>query len=131
MQAPERRDALWIVDGQQRVTSLATVLLPADPVVPTPPALYFDLSAERFVWQRPNGPSDNHLPVREAHKLPNVMAWLRERNLDEPLQERAFKLADQIAQLSGSFLRRRNRARSRRGALCGRYSTGSTRSGNE
>lgn len=96
VQAPERRDALWIVDGQQRVTSLATVLLPADPVVPTPPALYFDLAAERFVWQRPNGPRDNHLPVLEAHKLPNVMAWLRKRNLDEPLQERAFKLADRL-----------------------------------
>ena len=96
VQAPERRDALWIVDGQQRVTSLATVLLPADPVVPTPPALYFDLAAERFVWQRPSGPRDNHLPVLEAHKLPNVMAWLRKRNLDEPLQERAFKLADRL-----------------------------------
>ena len=96
VQAPERRDALWIVDGQQRVTSLARVLLPASPVVPTPPALYFDLAAERFVWQRPNGPRDNHLPVLEAHKLPNVMAWLRKRNLDEPLQERAFKLADRL-----------------------------------
>ena len=97
VQAPEHSDALWIVDGQQRVTSLATVLLPVDPVVPTPPELYFDLSAERFVWQRPNGPSrDNHLPVREAHKLPKVMAWLRNTNLDEPLQERAFTLADQL-----------------------------------
>ena len=96
VQAPARTDALWIVDGQQRVTSLATVLLPTSPVAPTPPALYFDLAAERFVWHRPNGPRDSHLPVREAHKLPNVMAWLRERNLDEPLQERAFNLADRL-----------------------------------
>ena len=95
IQAPARTDALWVVDGQQRITALATALLPMDGTIGTMRALYFDLDKERFGW-RPSSPRDAHLPVREAYKLPRVMAWLRERNLDEPLQDRAFKLADRL-----------------------------------
>lgn len=97
IRAPERTDALWVVDGQQRITSLATVLLPTEGTAEARPALFFDLHGERFGWRRPGGPrGDTHLPVREAYKLPRVMAWLRERNLDEHMQERAFKLADRL-----------------------------------
>ena len=95
IQAPERRDALWVVDGQQRITSLATALLSLEGTGGAVRALYFNLDKERFGW-RPRSPRDTHLPVREAYKLPRVMAWLRERNLDEPLQDRAFKLADRL-----------------------------------
>ena len=96
IQAPEHTEAYWVVDGQQRITSLASALLPADGAVAAEPALYFDLNKERFGWDRQRGPRDVHLPVREAHKLPRVMAWLRERDLDERMQERAFKLADRL-----------------------------------
>lgn len=96
IQAPERTDALWLVDGQQRITSLAKALLPTDGIAEAGPPLYFDLDKERFGWRRPGGPGDSHLPVREAYKLPHVMAWLRERHLDERMQERAFKLADRL-----------------------------------
>ncbi len=96
IRAPERTDALWVVDGQQRITSLATALLPAKGNAVAGPALYFDLHRERFGWRRPGGQGDTHLPVCEAYKLPRVMAWLRERNLEERMQERAFKLADRL-----------------------------------
>ena len=95
IQAPERTDALWVVDGQQRITALVTALLSLDGSVGTTRPLYFDLDRERFGWH-PRGARDTHLPIREAYKLPRVMAWLRERNLDEPLQGRAFKLADRL-----------------------------------
>lgn len=96
IRAPERTDALWVVDGQQRITSLATALLPTDGTAQAGPALYFDLHRERFGWRRPGDPRDTYLPVREAYKLPRVMAWLRERNLEERMQDRAFKLADRL-----------------------------------
>lgn len=95
IQAPERTDALWVVDGQQRITSLATALVSMDAAADASPALYFDLDKERFGW-RPSGPLDTYLPVRGAYQLPRVMAWLRERDLDGALQERAFKLADRL-----------------------------------
>ena len=96
IQVPERTDALWVVDGQQRISSLATALLAASETVGTDRALYFDLDKERFGWKRPSGPHNPSLPVRGAHELPRVMAWLRERNFNEVLQERAFKLADRM-----------------------------------
>ena len=92
---PGPKEALVVVDGQQRITSLATVLLQVDDAPPVPSVLYFDLVAEHFVWRR-SGPRDTHLPLQEAYKLPSVMAWLRKRDLDAVLQDRAFKLADRL-----------------------------------
>src|ERR1700677_2010735 len=46
IEAPERADALWIVDGQQRVTTLAANLLVRQE--PKERALLFDLEEERF-----------------------------------------------------------------------------------
>lgn len=93
---PGTEEALVVVDGQQRITSLATVLLRDRQPQPPSRALYFDLATEQFVWRRQSGPRDTHLPLREAYRLPNVMAWLRERDLDGALQDRAFKLADRL-----------------------------------
>lgn len=96
IRVPERTDALWVVDGQQRITALATALLEENGGIDNGRALFFDLDKERFGWRRQSGPHSTLLPVRGAHKLPRVMAWLRERNLDGHLQERAFQLADQL-----------------------------------
>ena len=92
---PGPKEKLVVVDGQQRITSLATVLLQVDRAPPAPRVLYFDLVAEQFVWRR-SGSRDTHLPLQEAYKLPSVMAWVRERDLDAVLQDRAFKLADRL-----------------------------------
>ncbi len=96
IKAPNRSDALWVVDGQQRITSLAAALLPVDGAAPTTTELYFDLVGQRFVWEPPTGPLNHHLPVRDAYKLPKVMAWLRERDLDIAIEDRAYKLADRL-----------------------------------
>lgn len=94
--AEERTDALWIVDGQQRVTALASVLLSSENVMRTNRDLYFDLVNERFVWRHPGGRLETHLPLREAHNLPTVMTWVQSRSLDKTLLNRAFKLADRL-----------------------------------
>jgi hypothetical protein len=49
--ATERREALWVVDGQQRLTSLAAALarpLPAPTTPDDPFVLYFDAATEAF-----------------------------------------------------------------------------------
>lgn len=93
--ASQRTDALWIVDGQQRITSLATVLLRVDSSSTTR-ELYFDLTTERFTWRARYGPRPSHLPVREAHKLNNVLAWLHEHHVEGQLRERVFDLAERL-----------------------------------
>ena len=94
--APERDDALWVVDGQQRITALAGALLPATGNADTSFELAFELNTERFVRRRPNDRRETRLPLREAYDLHRILAWLRERNLDDELQERAFRLADHL-----------------------------------
>jgi hypothetical protein len=46
--APQMENALWVVDGQQRIVSLARILLAADPDADGF-ALYFDLDTADFV----------------------------------------------------------------------------------
>jgi Protein of unknown function DUF262 len=94
--APELSDAYWVVDGQQRITSLAAALLPADGTEPDSRfEISFDLERENFGRTR-LGDADTRIPVRAAYDLQRVLAWLRERDLDTRLQERAFKLADRL-----------------------------------
>lgn len=96
VEAPELSGALWVVDGQQRITSLAAALLPgagasADPRFD----LEFDLATERFV-RAGSGSQQTRIPLREAHDLQRVLSWLRDRDLPEELQDRAFRLADRL-----------------------------------
>ncbi len=96
IEAPERPDALWVVDGQQRITSLAASLLPADIVGSASYDLSFDLANERFVRGTPRDRSQSRIPVRGAYDLQRVLGWLRERELGAEMEERAFRLANQL-----------------------------------
>lgn len=98
VEAPKLDEASWVVDGQQRLTALAAALLP--------PAsdgratdnrfdISFDLDKGEFHRSRRNDP-DTRLPVRGAFNLQGVMAWVRDRELDETHQQRAFELADKL-----------------------------------
>ncbi len=94
LDAPKTSTALWVVDGQQRITSLAKTLLPA------PPGghsfeMAFDLLTERFVEWRA-GLSDLAIPVRAAYDLSSVLSWVGERELPKDLQAVAFRLADRL-----------------------------------
>ncbi len=94
--APARDDALWVVDGQQRITALASALLPRGSGNEGGFELAFDLATERFVRLPPHDTRETRLPLREAYDLQKVLAWLRERNLEDELQDRAFRLADHL-----------------------------------
>lgn len=92
--APQSSQALWVVDGQQRMTSLAGVLI-------HPPyteggrddfVLYFDLEKEVFV--RPGGrvqPSDHWLPMNVVLDSELLLGWLARypRRADNPGHTRA------------------------------------------
>jgi hypothetical protein len=96
IEAPSLSDAQWVVDGQQRITSLAAALLASNGTEADPRfEIWFDLERETFGRSRP-GDSDTRIPVRAAYDLQRVLAWLRERDLHADLQERAFKLADRL-----------------------------------
>lgn len=94
--APELSDALWVVDGQQRITSLAASLLPLSRSSEEGFDLAFDLATERFVTRRPHDKRESRIPLRQVYDLQQVLSWLRERNLDDALQDRAFRLADRL-----------------------------------
>ncbi|HLL00194.1 MAG TPA: DUF262 domain-containing protein [Myxococcaceae bacterium] len=72
-------EALWVVDGQQRITSLAAVLLhpPYQQGASDDFILYFDLREETFV--RPSGkarPADHWLPMNIVADSELLLEWL-------------------------------------------------------
>lgn len=95
-----RSDALWVVDGQQRLMSLARVLL-----APTPDkdefALYFDLDESEFVAppkDRVEDPS-RYLPMTEVLESEKLMQWVFQHAhaADQPeRRERAFTVGKRI-----------------------------------
>ena len=93
LDAPAVDECYWVVDGQQRVTSLAGALLPN----PTSSEfdLTFDLESELFMPLRANAP-EHALPLREAYELPRVLEWVTRRELTGRQKERAFRLADRL-----------------------------------
>lgn len=94
--APGTSEASWVVDGQQRLTALAAALLPSEPGrTDNRFEVSFDLEREQFYPTR-DGDADTRIPVRGAFDLQSVLAWVRDRRLDERHQERAFQLADRL-----------------------------------
>jgi hypothetical protein len=93
-----RSDALWVVDGQQRLMSLARVLL-----APAPDrddfALYFDLDAETFVVPPKDRVADpsRYLPMTEVLESERLMQWGFQHTVDRPeRRERAFTVGKRI-----------------------------------
>ena len=96
IEAPQQTEAHWVVDGQQRLTSLAASLLPRGAHPPDARfEIVFDLATEQFS-QASQGDSGRKIPVREAYDLQRVLPWLRDRPVSEEEQSRAFKLADRL-----------------------------------
>ena len=79
IEAPQSGQALWVVDGQQRLTSLAGVLL-------HPPyeadgnadeyRLYFDLSKRSFERFRATPPHANWLPLNVVLDAEQLLSWV-------------------------------------------------------
>lgn len=94
----ERSDALWVVDGQQRLMSLARVLL-----APVPDkddfALYFDLDEAMFVAPPKNlgEESSRYLPMTEVLEAERLMRWAFQHAANQPeRRERAFTVGRRI-----------------------------------
>lgn len=93
-----RSDALWVVDGQQRLMSLARVLL-----APTPDkddfALYFDLDKAEFVAPPKDHVTDRsrYLPMTEVLESDRLMQWAFHHAAKQPeRRERAFTVGKRI-----------------------------------
>lgn len=94
----KRNDALWVVDGQQRLMSLARVLLAPEPDRDDF-ALYFDLDKEMFIAppkDRTVDPS-RYLPMTEVLDSERLMQWVFRHTVDQPeRRERAFAMGKRI-----------------------------------
>jgi hypothetical protein len=78
--APDTPDALWVVDGQQRVTSLVGALAVPPGTVDPRFLIYFDLHARQFVSAgRRDRVPDHWLPMPVALRNQDVLRWQRDR----------------------------------------------------
>jgi hypothetical protein len=92
--APARSDAWWIIDGQQRISSLARILL--GPGHPTEPfALFFDTGTSSF-RRIPAGrePPAAWIPLTVILDSEQLYKWLL--GAPSELQHAAFRLAKRI-----------------------------------
>lgn len=96
--APEMTDAWWVVDGQQRLTSIIGVL--ASPPTPgTEFDLYYDLSTAEF--RRPGGrrPRQDWVPLRRVVDTNDFVNWLlefREADATTEQVQAATELGNQL-----------------------------------
>lgn len=99
IRADERQDAWLVVDGQQRLVSLARVLLTSD----EPPedfALYFDLDFSEFVFPPSQGTLEDDasrwLPLNRVLDSEKLFEWLYEKQPSKERRERALQLGKRI-----------------------------------
>lgn len=99
IRADERQDAWLVVDGQQRLVSLARVLLTSD----SPPedfALYFDLDSSEFVLPPSQGALEDDasrwLPLNRVLDSEKLFEWLYEKEPSKERRERALQLGKRL-----------------------------------
>lgn len=98
LEAQARGDALFVVDGQQRLTSLiGTLLAPAGNGSPF--ELYFDLAGQAFRRAGRRGAPVDWLPLNEVVDTNALLSWLlafRDRGGDEAQVAMATEVANRI-----------------------------------
>ena len=106
VQAPETQTALWVVDGQQRLVSLAAALARPTPI-PTTPAdpyvLYFDPVARAFESPPASGDvPDTWVPVAELVDATRLSEWVFnwQHAQDSALRKAVFDAGTRIRQYS-------------------------------
>ncbi|MFD3734776.1 DUF262 domain-containing protein [Streptomyces sp. NPDC058632] len=97
--APERSDALWVVDGQQRLTTLIGALTASEDTVDRRFRIFYDLrekDARRRFLSAPHSRTvrDHWLPVWVAGDNRRLISWQRERPW---LTEEEYGLCDSVA----------------------------------
>lgn len=97
IEAPEFPDALWVVDGQQRLRTLASALLPAKFHEGKPEEeILFDVVAENFMTAGRSVPSSKRFPLRGAHETRGTLQWLREHEVGDVEYDRIAHLSDRL-----------------------------------
>lgn len=92
---PKVRDALWVVDGQQRLTTLAMALLGEETGGYRP--LFFDLEENAFVLgTRRRAPKHNWVPTSALTSSATLNRWLRDQGTTEELSNRADEAASRL-----------------------------------
>ena len=92
---PAIRDALWVVDGQQRLVTLAMALLEDHSGAYRP--LYFDLETDRFVLGvRRRAAPPHWLPTGVLSSSAALNRWLRAAKLPDASCDRADDIARRI-----------------------------------
>ncbi len=92
--AQEQSGALWVVDGQQRLTTLVGALTASEETVDRRFRIFYDLREEKFISaSRSQRSRDFWLPVWIAADNRRLLAWQRERPW---LTERDFDLCDAV-----------------------------------
>ena len=92
------QDAWWVVDGQQRITSLTGTLLHPDPLQPASPfAFYYDLAREEFVHATPASTErPEWVPVNRLVDATDLGIWLAQSGLDLTRQRQAHEVARKL-----------------------------------
>jgi Protein of unknown function DUF262 len=93
-EAPAINDALWVVDGQQRIISLFGALAAEWEGVDPRFDVYFDLSTKRFINPRRGVVPARAIPVREALETRRLSTWTRLHGADLELDD--FDVADSL-----------------------------------
>ncbi|HLL56250.1 MAG TPA: DUF262 domain-containing protein [Myxococcaceae bacterium] len=91
----EVKEALWVVDGQQRLSTLAMALLDEHSGAYRP--IYFDLEANAFVLgARKRAPPPYWVPTHVLATSALLNKWLRENALPDELSDRADQIASRL-----------------------------------
>lgn len=96
--APPSGDALWVVDGQQRITSLANALHP-EGHLHAPFNVYYDLAAREFVSQ-PKTREPQHIPLPVLFDLERLIDWFANEGRSA---SEYFKEAQRVAKVLRQF----------------------------
>ena len=92
--APEVPDALWVVNGQQRITSIVGALAAPPDTMDPKFRIFFDLRAQKFVSASRRDAIPLHwLPVTATLRNADVLRWQRER---EWLNDEEISRCDEV-----------------------------------
>ncbi len=95
--AEARSDALWVVDGQQRITTLADVLLVGAGPEPSGRTIRFDLEKKLFGYgTTAQKPAPRWLPLSEVADSVRLLTWAVRYSLAEPALNSALDLGKRI-----------------------------------
>ncbi|MDT0302653.1 DUF262 domain-containing protein [Streptomonospora wellingtoniae] len=97
IEADEMEEALWVVDGQQRVISLASALHPQvgqDPRF----ALAYNLRDDKFIPLKPGVTEPHIIPLPVLFDLPRLLQWFSEFPEAAEYQEQAYRLTTVLRQ---------------------------------